>query len=478
MTQLSLEDLWDEYIKEQSPIVGFKETGFLNLCKLIGDISIQNIVLLAPNDYIKKHIETKYKASIILFITSKINQPISLFSIVIDNTLSSINTNETLENNERPIQETPFEENTHIQEPITPVNIENNNETDIIYYDKNSHLNLKYTFENFIIGKSNRFAQAAAVAVSEKPGLAYNPLFIYGGSGLGKTHLLHSIGNSTQALQENAVIRYVSSEEFTNELINCTREKRMFEFKEKYRKVDILLIDDIQFLKDKVETMEEFFHTFNTLYNDEKQVVLTSDVHPKNLDGIEERLRTRFEWGLICDIQAPELETRCAILEHKSRIENINVPKDVINFIASLITRNIRELEGALIRVVAYANLTGKEIDIDLAKNVLKELSNNITNEPLSLNTIIELTSTYFNISLDDIHSNSRSKHICYPRQIAMYLSRMFTEYSLPKIGEAFKKDHTTVMHSCEKIEKSLKTDPETYKHINDLSNEINKRKI
>ncbi|QPK94147.1 chromosomal replication initiator protein DnaA [Actinomyces sp. zg-332] len=477
MSELSLSEIWDEYIKIQSPTIGLKETGFLNLCRLIGDIATESIVLLTPNDYIKEHIEKNYKESIIIFITSRINSQISVFSILVDKAISSIPSVQP--DSELHLDTLDFEpkEESKILEEIDN-NLENSQSSEVIYYDKDSHLNLKYTFDHFIIGNSNRFAQAAAIAVSEEPGSAYNPLFIYGGSGLGKTHLLHSIGNSAQALQESYVIRYVSSEEFTNELINCTREKRMHEFKEKYRKVDILLIDDIQFLKNKVETMEEFFHTFNTLYNDQKQVVLTSDVHPKKLEGIEERLRTRFEWGLICDIQSPELETRCAILKHKSRVDNIDVPDDVINFIASLITRNIRELEGALTRVVAFASLTKQNITVDLARNVLKELSDNITNEPLSLEAIIELTATYFNITLDDIHSNSRSKNICYPRQIAMYLCRTFTDYSLPKIGKAFNKDHTTVMHSFEKIEKSVKTDPEIYNHIHDLSKQINRHKI
>lgn len=495
MSQLTLSDLWKDFIKENSPHIGFKETGFLNLCRLIGDISTQNIILLTPNDYIKEHIEKIYKEKIIIYITSKLKSPISMFSILVDNTISSVspqktNTPNPVEKNTKNIenfeqinhptcdnQNTSYSDNTNFYQNKNSIEDNIPKNLEIKYYDKDSHLNLKYTFDNFIIGKSNRFAQAAAAAVSEKPGRSYNPLFIYGGSGLGKTHLLHAIGNTTQNLQEDAVIRYVSSEEFTNEFINCTREKRMHEFKEKYRKVDILLIDDIQFLKDKVETMEEFFHTFNALYDEEKQVVLTSDVHPKNLEGIEERLKTRFEWGLTCDIQAPELETRCAILEHKSRMENIIIPKDVIHFIASLITRNIRELEGALTRVVAYSNLTQQEINVELVRNVLKEVSN-ITNEPLSLETIIELTASHFGISLEDIHSNSRSKRICYPRQIAMYLCRTFTDHSLPKIGEAFGKDHTTVMHSYEKIEKSLKTQPDTYGHINEISAQINKNKF
>lgn len=503
MAQVTFNEVWEKFVSSQSTQVGPLETGYLMLCRMIGDASNQNAVILAPNTYVKNYIEKHYSQKIIDFIRQTLGTSISILSVLVDESIElEANQNpetvdtQAVQKNDAPLktveeikpvdklaepevpQSKPSKDvdKRFLSKTIQSIDIDEKDKS--IYYDEKSHLNVRYTFENFVIGTSNRFAQAASCAVAESPGRAYNPLFIYGGSGLGKTHLLHSIGNLAKTLNSDYVIRYVSSEEFTNDFINCIREESVKEFKEKYRKVDILLIDDIQFLKDKEQTLEEFFHTFNTLYNDQKQVVMTCDVHPKNLEGFEERLRTRFEWGLICDIQSPELETRCAILENKARSENINVPQDVISFIASRITRNIRELEGALIRVSAFSTLTSQAIDINLAREVLKELVGPVTNEPLSVETIIDITSNYFGITKEEICSNSRSKRICYPRQIAMYLSRTFTDFSLPKIGESFNKDHTTVMHALEKMERTINSDPDTYMHINELSAQINKNKF
>ena len=300
-----------------------------------------------------------------------------------------------------------------------------------------TRLNPKYTFETFVIGSSNRFPHAAAVAVAEAPGRAYNPLLVYGDSGLGKTHLLHAIGHYVRSLYNGAKVRYVSSEEFTNEFINAIRDDRQDRFKRKYRDVDVLLIDDIQFLEGKTQTQEEFFHTFNTLHNANKQIVLTSDRAPKRLEALEDRLRNRFEWGLITDVQPPDLETRIAILRKKAAMDRLTAPPDVLEFIASKIQTNIRELEGALIRVTAFANLNRQEVDMTLAEIVLKDLIPEGGEPEITASLIIAQTSAYFGLPIEDITGPSRGRHLVMARQIAMYLCRELTDLSLPKIGAA-----------------------------------------
>ncbi|MFC7358865.1 chromosomal replication initiator protein DnaA [Nocardioides astragali] len=337
-----------------------------------------------------------------------------------------------------------------------------------------TRLNPKYTFETFVIGSSNRFPHAAAVAVAEAPGKAYNPLLVYGESGLGKTHLLHAIGHYVRSLYSNAKVRYVSSEEFTNEFINAIRDDRQDRFKRRYRDVDVLLIDDIQFLEGKTQTQEEFFHTFNTLHNANKQIVLTSDRAPKRLEALEDRLRNRFEWGLITDVQPPDLETRIAILRKKAAMDRLTAPPDVLEFIASKIQTNIRELEGALIRVTAFANLNRQEVDMTLAEIVLKDLIPEGGEPEITHALIIAQTAAYFGVSLEDLTGPSRGRHLVMARQIGMYLCRELTSMSLPQIGREFGgRDHTTVMYADRKIRQLLAERRAVFNQVSELTNRI-----
>ncbi|MFT4260036.1 chromosomal replication initiator protein DnaA [Microbacterium sp.] len=340
-----------------------------------------------------------------------------------------------------------------------------------------SRLNPKYTFDNFVIGQSNRFAHAAAVAVAEAPAKAYNPLFIYGDSGLGKTHLLHAIGDYAQSLYTGVKVRYVSSEEFTNDFINSIANNRGAAFQARYREVDILLIDDIQFLQGRAETQEAFFHTFNTLHDHNKQVVITSDVAPKLLTGFEDRMRSRFEWGLITDVQAPDLETRIAILRKKAQSESLHIPDDVLEYIATVVSSNIRELEGALIRVSAYASLNRSALDISLAQTVLRDIVDTAEDNIISPTDIIMATAQYFKLTVDDLHGSSRSQQIAIARQIAMYLCRERTNLSLPKIGQLFgNRDHTTVMYAYKKISDLMKERRSIYNQVTEITTQLGRR--
>jgi chromosomal replication initiator protein len=340
--------------------------------------------------------------------------------------------------------------------------------------EETSRLNPKYTFDTFVIGSSNRFAHAAAVAVAEQPAKAYNPLFVYGESGLGKTHLLHAIGHYTRTLYAGSRVRYVSSEEFTNEFINSIRDDKAAAFQRRYRDVDVLLVDDIQFLSGKVQTQEEFFHTFNTLHNANKQIVVTSDLPPKQLQDFEDRMRSRFEWGLITDVQPPDLETRIAILRKKSAQERLSAPPEVLEFIASKISTNIRELEGALIRVTAFASLNRQPVDLPLAEVVLKDLITDQAGPEITSSIIMMQTAAYFGVSVDDLCGSSRSRVLVTARQIAMYLCRELTDLSLPKIGQAFGgRDHTTVMHADRKIRQLMAERRSLYNQVTDLTARI-----
>ncbi|CAG7651613.1 chromosomal replication initiator protein DnaA [Actinacidiphila bryophytorum] len=339
-----------------------------------------------------------------------------------------------------------------------------------------ARLNPKYLFDTFVIGASNRFAHAAAVAVAEAPAKAYNPLFVYGESGLGKTHLLHAIGHYARSLYPGTRVRYVSSEEFTNEFINSIRDGKADAFRKRYRDMDILLVDDIQFLASKESTQEEFFHTFNTLHNANKQIVLSSDRPPKQLVTLEDRLRNRFEWGLITDVQPPELETRIAILRKKAVQEQLNAPPEVLEFIASRISRNIRELEGALIRVTAFASLNRQPVDLQLTEIVLKDLipGGEDSVPEISGNAIMAETAAYFGLAVDDLSGSSRSRVLVTARQIAMYLCRELTDLSLPKIGALFGgRDHTTVMHADRKIRSLMAERRSIYNQVTELTNRI-----
>jgi chromosomal replication initiator protein len=321
-------------------------------------------------------------------------------------------------------------------------------------------LNPKYTFDTFVIGSGNRFAHAASLAVAEAPAKAYNPFFIYGGVGLGKTHLMHAIGHYVLEHNPNAKVVYLSSEKFTNEFINSIRDNKAVDFRNKYRNVDVLLIDDIQFLAGKESTQEEFFHTFNTLHTESKQIVISSDRPPKEIPTLEDRLRSRFEWGLITDITPPDLETRIAILRKKAKADGLDIPNEVMHYIANQIDTNIRELEGALIRVVAYSSLVNQDISTELAQQALKDIIPNAKPRMVTILDIQTAVGEHFNIRLEDFTAKRRTKSIAFPRQVAMYLSRELTDFSLPKIGEEFGgRDHTTVIHAHEKIARLVKED-------------------
>ncbi len=335
-------------------------------------------------------------------------------------------------------------------------------------------LNHKYTFDTFVVGNSNRFAHAACYAVGESPSKAYNPLFIYGGVGLGKTHLMQAIGHHIMKKRPGYTVVYVSSEQFTNELIGSIKDDNMAGFRNKYRGVDVLLVDDIQFLAGKERTQEEFFHTFNTLYESDKQVVISSDRPPRNIPTLEDRLRSRFEWGLITDIQPPDLETRVAILRKKAQSEDYNIPYDILDYIANYIDSNIRELEGALVRLVAYATITNKPLDMTTASEALKDILPPPEPKKITIESIQNTVSKYYGIEISELLSKKRNKHVVYPRQIAMYLCRRLTEASFPQIGEQFGgRDHTTVMHANEKIERDLENDRELTAVVNELCKKI-----
>lgn len=407
-------------------------------------IHMNELILLVPNDFTKGILEDRY----LNLIESSINQ-LSLKKYKVKFVLD--------EKYVEGLEEEPKSSN------IPQKNYPN--------------LNPKYTFDTFVIGNSNRFAHAASLAVAESPAKAYNPLFIYGGVGLGKTHLMHAIGHYILQNNPNAKVVYVSSEKFTNELINAIKDDKNEEFRTKYRSVDVLLIDDIQFIAGKERTQEEFFHTFNTLHEANKQIILSSDRPPKEIPTLEDRLRSRFEWGLIADIQAPDFETRMAILKKKADVEKLNVPNEVMVYIATKIKSNIRELEGALIRIVAYSSLTNREITVDLATEALKDIISNKQNKSITIDLIQDVVAAYFNLRVEDLKSQRRTRNVAYPRQIAMYLSRKLTDMSLPKIGEEFGgRDHTTVIHAYEKISESLNKDESLEHTINDITKKLTQK--
>lgn len=332
----------------------------------------------------------------------------------------------------------------------------------------------KYTFDSFVIGNSNRFAHAACLAVAEAPAYAYNPLFIYGGVGLGKTHLMHAIGHFILSQNPSSKVLYVSSEKFTNELITSIQTNKNVEFRNRYRNVDVLLVDDIQFIAGKESTQEEFFHTFNTLHESNKQIIISSDRPPKEIPTLEDRLRSRFEWGLIADIQPPDLETRIAILRKKAEQEQIEVDDDILLFIAQRIQSNIRELEGALIRILAYSSLNNNRLDISIADEALKDIISNNHPRVITPTLIMEVVATFFDLKMDDFKSKKRNRAISHPRQIAMYLCRELTDLSLPKIGEEFGgRDHTTVIHAYDKITNDMASNPELSKTLSQIRKEL-----
>ncbi len=447
-----LKNLWEQalnIVKGEMSEISFNT--WIKSCEPIS-LSDNLLKLRVPNDFTKGILDKRYKSFLIKglkIVTSK-NYDIEF---LLEADLEKLST----------IEET--------KEKKLP----SNKNSIIINDEMSTSLNPKYTFQSFVIGNSNRFAHAASLAVAESPAKAYNPLFIYGGVGLGKTHLMHAIGHYILEQNPKAKVVYVSSEKFTNELINAIKDDKNEEFRNKYRKVDVLLIDDIQFIAGKERTQEEFFHTFNALHEDCKQIILSSDRPPKEIHTLEDRLRSRFEWGLIADIQPPDFETRMAILKKKADVEGLNVANDVMVYIATKIKSNIRELEGALIRIVAYSSLTTKAISVDLASEALKDIISNKEELPIDTKIIQESVANYFNLRVEDLKSQRRTRNIAYPRQIAMYLSRKLTDMSLPKIGEEFGgRDHTTVIHAYEKISENLKTDEVLQTTINDIYSLLN----
>ncbi|QEO09047.1 chromosomal replication initiator protein DnaA [Protaetiibacter larvae] len=428
--------------------------GFINLVEPKGVLA-GTLYLEVPNELTRGMLEQRIRVPL-LGALAELDTEVSNFAIVVNPDIQPV------------LQPVPDEqlENAGPLEQVNPV-IELGRRSD-------SRLNPKYNFDNFVIGGSNRFAHAAAVAVAEAPAKAYNPLFIYGDSGLGKTHLLHAIGHYAESLYPGIRVRYVSSEEFTNDFINSIANNRASVFQSRYREIDILLIDDIQFLQGKDSTQEAFFHTFNTLHDHNKQVVITSDVAPKHLTGFEDRMRSRFEWGLITDVQAPDLETRIAILRKKAQSERLQVPDDILEYMATKVSSNIRELEGTLIRVTAFANLNKTPVDLQLVQTVLKDLITLDEDNVISPVDIINHTASYFKLSVDDLYGSSRSQAVATARQIAMYLCRELTSLSLPKIGQLFgNRDHTTVMYANKKISDLMKERRSIYNQVTELTARI-----
>lgn len=444
----NIDDLWgktlnviEKKISKPSFETWLKSTKAIALNK-------NTLIVEAPNDFAREWLDGNYKEILTEILYELIGKNMSLKFVIPESNMDD------------PIMVSPANKKPAKPEVIT---------------DSAQHmLNPKYTFETFVIGSGNRFAHAASLAVAEAPAKAYNPLFIYGGVGLGKTHLMHAIGHYVLEHNPMAKVVYLTSEKFTNEFINSIRDNRPDDFRNKYRNVDILLIDDIQFLAGKESTQEEFFHTFNTLHEENKQIIISSDRPPREIPTLEDRLRSRFEWGLITDITPPDLETRIAILRKKAKADGLDIPNEVMLYIANQIDSNIRELEGALIRVVAYSSLENKDINADLAAEALKSIIPSSKPRVITIQDIQRVVGEQFGVKLEDFSAKKRTKSIAFPRQIAMYLSRELTDFSLPKIGEEFGgRDHTTVIHAHEKISNLIKTDPQFQKQIQELENKL-----
>lgn len=446
-----LKELWDKTLNIMKGEL--TEVSFNTWIKSAVPISLNNdtIKFGVPNNFTKEILETRYKDLIINAIKLITSKKYNTEFVVISEDAVDL------------------EEPKDKKEQKNSV-ISNNDEMSAI-------LNPKYTFDSFVIGNSNRFAHAASLAVAESPAKAYNPLFIYGGVGLGKTHLMHAIGHYILVKNPKSKVVYVSTEKFTNELINSIKDDKNEEFRSKYRNVDVLLIDDIQFIGGKERTQEEFFHTFNALHEANKQIILSSDRPPKEIPTLEDRLRSRFEWGLIADIQPPDFETRIAILKKKADVENINISNDVMVYIATKIKSNIRELEGALIRIIAYSSLTNREITVDLASEALKDIISNKQSKQITIDLIQEVVCNYYNLRIEELKSQRRTRNVAFPRQVAMYLCRKLTDTSLPKIGEEFGgRDHTTVIHAYEKISEGLKQDESLQDSIKEITKRLNQK--
>lgn len=463
---LELSEVWARSLTHLSDVsLSPQDRAFVSLTKPLAIVE-GTVLIASPNEFTKDVLETRLRPVLVRALTEEFGYEIRLAVSVDPSIAPALDDDLTDE-----LADATYATNVQVAEE--EVNRPGTG-SPASRIDSDSRLSPKYTFDTFVIGSSNRFAHAAAVAVAEQPAKAYNPLFIYGGSGLGKTHLLHAIGHYTRSLYNGAKVRYVSSEEFTNEFINSIRDDKAAVFQRKYRDIDVLLVDDIQFLSGKVQTQEEFFHTFNTLHNANKQIVVTSDLPPKQLQDFEDRMRSRFEWGLITDVQPPDLETRIAILRKKTAQEKLNVPAEVLEFIASRVSSNIRELEGALVRITAFANLNRQPVGLEVAEVVLKDVIPESIGPEITSNLIMGQTAQYFGVTMDDLTGGSRSRVLVTARQIAMYLCRELTDLSLPKIGQAFGgRDHTTVMHADRKIRQLMAERRSLYNQIADLTARI-----
>ena len=459
---LDLDELWAKSLGAlQESLTGPAQRAWLDETRPVG-FSQDTVVLAAPHSFAREQLDTKYGTALRTALTNAAGRAL--------NVVVTVRPDPQPEPTAEPVV------TASVTSPATPRERAGwePDEYSRTASGGDATLNEKYTFERFVIGASNRFAHAAAFAVAEAPAKAYNPLFIYGSAGLGKTHLLQAVGHYATSLYPHLRVRYVTSEQFTNEFIDGISNKRQGSFQRRYRDVDVLLIDDIQFLATRERTQEEFFHTFNALHTAQKQIVISSDRPPKQIGQLEDRLRTRFEWGLITDIQPPDLETRLAILRKKSAQDGLPVPDDVLELIASRIQSNIRELEGALIRVTAAGSLQRTEITLNMAQVVLKDLFPDGGNSDISVSLIMTETATYFGLTLDDLCSPNRTRQLVNARQIAMYLTRELTDLSLPKIGQAFGgRDHTTVMHANAKISALMKERPAIYEQVQELTTRI-----
>jgi chromosomal replication initiator protein len=479
--ETALESVWNEVVAElAAATLSPLQRAWIQLTKPVGLLD-GTALIAAPSEFAKDTIERALREEIVAALSSKLGREVTL-AVKLDTDPAASDGQaappeparephgQVSPNGDRPAGAPPRPEQ-HASAAVEPFTRPAQPQA------AKTKLNERYTFETFVIGSSNRFANAAAVAVAEAPAWAYNPLFVWGESGLGKTHLLHAVGHYAQRLFPGMRVRYVSTEEFTNDFINSLRDDRKVAFHRRYREVDVLLVDDVQFLEGKEGTQEEFFHTFNTLHNANKQIVVSSDRPPKHLETLEDRLRTRFEWGLITDIQPPELETRIAILRKKAAQDRLNVPPEVLEFIADRIERNIRELEGALIRVTAYASLNRQAIDVSSAEIVLRDLIPDFQSPDISTSTIMAVVAEFFAVTVEDLCGPSKTKALAQARQIAMYLCRELTDASLPRIGQAFGgRDHTTVIHAERKIRKEMAERRRTYDQVQELTSRIKQR--
>ncbi len=460
MLEVGLEGLWADTVArlESELSTPSMETWVRQVFPLSIDGGILDLAV--PNDFVRQIIASRYTGLLRDVLTKSAGRPVEVRLI-----LTPQSSQEHYEEKPVPVAK-PAAARTAPREPLEQAESE-----------FHTRLNPKYIFEAFVVGVSNRFAHAACQAVAEMPARAYNPLFLYGGVGLGKTHLMHAIGHQVLSATPDSRVLYVSSENFTNEMINAIRDDKMVRFRQRYRNIDVLLIDDIQFVAGKERTQEEFFHTFEALHGAHKQIVISSDRPPKDIPTLEERLRSRFEWGLISDIQPPDLETRIAILAKKAQLEDLEVPDSVLQFIASRIDTNIRELEGALIRVMAYGSITRQSLNAELAMEALKDVIPSSRPKIITIRLIQEEVANHFEMRVEELKAKKRTRAVAFPRQVAMYIARHLTDASLPRIGEEFGgRDHTTVIHACEKIDKDRHEDAQLSQLIDALSKRIKSR--